>query len=283
MLKLTFFLVGFSIIHFSRAQNFPNTDILLFDVNWNSNSLDNPVNISNWKGYDNQPFFGESGERIYFTRITDQADIYYYDQKTEVIQQFTTTPESEYSPTLTPDGRFIATIMVERDSSQRLWKYPLSGGEPSVVVEDLKPVGYQAWSYNNQVALFVLGTPNSLYLVDLRTQQQRKIVESIGRSLHHYDGSIYFVHKEPDVWRIKRLSLENYEMKEVIKTFPQREDFLVSKRGKVLMGDGKRIYEAVSGQWIERFDLTGFGASDFNRIAMSADEEQIAVVVVLDN
>ena len=39
----------------------------------------------------------------------------------------TNTPESEYSPTVTPDGAHISVIRVEADGTQRLWRFTIDG------------------------------------------------------------------------------------------------------------------------------------------------------------
>ena len=42
-------------------------------------------------------------------------------------RRVTNTPESEYSPTVTPDGAHISVIRVEADGTQRLWRFTLDG------------------------------------------------------------------------------------------------------------------------------------------------------------
>ena len=75
----------------------------------------------------------------------------------KTISQVTNTPESEYSPTVTPDGRHISVIRVESDGTQRLWQFTLDGREPTVLCPGIKPVGYHAWADASVLVLFVLG------------------------------------------------------------------------------------------------------------------------------
>jgi hypothetical protein len=95
----------------------------------------------------------------------------------------TSTPESEYSATVTPDGRYYSVIRVERDSTQRLWKFPLAGGEPSLVLENVKPVGYHAWVDDTTLALFVLGRPATLQIAKTTSEASRVLASNIGRAL----------------------------------------------------------------------------------------------------
>src|SRR5436190_24382785 len=60
-----------------------------------------PKKITEFVGYNNQPFFTPDGHAILYTSIRNkQADIYRYDIQTGATTQLTNTPESEYSPTL---------------------------------------------------------------------------------------------------------------------------------------------------------------------------------------
>ncbi len=102
-----------------------------------------PVKITNSVGYNNQPAFLPDGSEILYTSIRDkQADIYRYNIRSGSATQITNTPESEFSPTLMPGGKFISVVRVEADGTQRLWKFPLAGGTPSLILEKIQPVGY---------------------------------------------------------------------------------------------------------------------------------------------
>ena len=71
-------------------------------------------------------------------------------------------------------------VRVEADATQRLWKFPLAGGKPILVLEKIKPVGYQAWIDQNTLALFILGAagkPSTLQIVDVRTEKAEVIAE----------------------------------------------------------------------------------------------------------
>ena len=131
-----------------------------------------PLNITARAGYDNQPAFTTDGSSVFFTSVREdgQADIYRYEIATKRTARVTTTaPESEYSATQIDGGRAISVIRVERDSTQRLWRIPLDGSASSVILDRVKPVGYHAWADDRTLALFVLGSPNTLQLADTRT------------------------------------------------------------------------------------------------------------------
>src|SRR4030095_10520973 len=134
------------------------SDIFLVDLSTDHEQLKlgQPVRITEWNGYNNQPAFLPDGSSLLYTSIRSdkQADIYKYDFKSRGTSRITETPESEFSPTLTPDGHFISVVRVEADGTQRLWKFPLGAGKPSLVLEKIKPVGYHTWIDQNTLALF---------------------------------------------------------------------------------------------------------------------------------
>src|SRR5829696_8894698 len=130
-----------------------------------------PENISNSAGYDNQPFFAPGGETIFFTSArgeatskcgSPQTDVYRFDVASRNVVRVTDTPDCEYSPTVPPDGKHLSVIQVEPDGTQRLWKFTIDGRSPTLVLRDVKPVGYHAWLDEGTLALFVLGQPPTL-------------------------------------------------------------------------------------------------------------------------
>src|SRR5712671_1668645 len=167
----------------------PATDIFLIDLRTTSGGhtkLGQPVKITTWPGYNNQPSFLPDGKSILYTSIRDkQADIYRYDIREAATTQITNTVESEYSPTLMPDRKSISVVRVEADGTQRLWRFPLAGGAPSLILEKIKPVGYHLWIDDHTLALFILGKPNFLQIVEARTEKAEIIAENPGRILRH--------------------------------------------------------------------------------------------------
>lgn len=146
------------------------------------------INISNNAGYDNQPSFLPDSSGLLFSSNRDgkQTDIYRYDSASKKLSQVTSTPESEYSPTVTPDRRTFSVIRVEADNTQRLWRFDLDGSNPRLVLENVKPVGYHAWIDDTHLALFVLGSgnaPATLQLADTTTGLATVAVTGIGRSI----------------------------------------------------------------------------------------------------
>lgn len=125
------FIVPFSL----SAQQPPGTEIYLFDLMIKKSriQLSNPQNITNHAGYDNQPFFHPDKPLIYYSsaRAEDKTDILEYNYTTKATRHITTTPEREYSPTVTPDKNFLSCIIQRDNGEQNLGKYPIEGGDLS--------------------------------------------------------------------------------------------------------------------------------------------------------
>ncbi len=156
-----------------------------------------------------------------------------------------------------PGGKSFSVIRVEADGTQRLWKFPIDGGEPSLVLKEIKPVGYQAWADAKTVLIFVLGEPPTLQKADTVTGKAEVIIENVGRSLHKVPGreAVSFVHKvaEND-WQIKSLETGTGKIRTITQTLPEREDYAWTPKGTLVMGrDGKLyLFRPGTGQGLER-------------------------------
>src|SRR5437870_2791349 len=122
----------------------PASNIYVIEVKSHQGQLKfgEPKKITTSVGYNNQPSFLPNGKSLLYASIRDkQADIYRYDLGSGTTIQITDTKESEFSPTLMPDGNSLSVVSVEADGTQRLWKFPLKSGDPSLILARIKPVG----------------------------------------------------------------------------------------------------------------------------------------------
>src|SRR6266849_4439175 len=221
----------------------PATNIFVIDLRTTPGGklkLGQPLKITNWAGYNNQPSF-------------------------------------------MPDGKSISVVRVEADGTQRLWKFPLAGGAPSLVLENIKPVGYHLWVDENTLALFVLGKPNTLQLVDLRSGKAEVIAENPGRILRRvpHENKFSFVHKVSDQeWLIKTFDLKTRSIETFIKTFPGVEDYAWTPAGVLLMANGSKVFARKKSDWAwaELADFGNAGLKNITRIAVSPKGDRIAVV-----
>jgi dipeptidyl aminopeptidase/acylaminoacyl peptidase len=274
----------------ARAQgNAPAPDIFLVRVRSSRHAIElagEVKNVTNRPGYDNQPSWSPDGRALYYTSTREdaQADIYRVDVASgESVRVTMTAPESEYSATVTPDKKAISVIRVERDSTQRLWSIPLTGGESHVILPTVKPAGYHAWADARTIGLFVLGQPNALVLADLKTGKVDTVARSIGRSLHRIPGTnhLSFVSKiDDEEWWIVELDPRARTMTRLARLPKDVEDYAWTPGGTIVAGDGSRLVRWTGTSWEPIGDLAASGLSGITRLSVSPRGDWIAVVAI---
>jgi hypothetical protein len=265
------------------------TEILVFDLKMKKHKIiiSNPKNITNREGYDNQPYFDSDLPMIYYSSFNDQdrADIKSYDYKTGETKSITQTSEREYSPTLTPDRTSLSCIIQRDNGAQDLGKYPVEGGEPSVIIDNMT-VGYHAWADNSHLALFILGDPHTLHYLRLPTKEDTILASNIGRSLHKIPGerAISFIQKNESMnWEIKKFNSESVAISTVAATLPGREDIAWTSDGKIISSDGTKIYfldTKRGNKWVEAIMPDDKNLlKGITRLAVNAKGDKLAMVV----
>lgn len=276
----------------------PPTDVFLASLTIKGNAviLGKPLNVSNSPGYDNQPSFTPDSQSILFTSVrgaqradpantaASGSDIYRYDIEARTLTQLTSTPESEYSPMVAPGGRFFSVIQVEADGTQRLWRFPIGGGKPELVLSDIKPVGYHAWAGDTTLALFVLGKPPTLQIADTRTGGAEVVAQSIGRSLAPIPGGgVSFVQMEsgssPVVMSLDAATRKTSTLVRLMDGI-RDPDLAWTSDGLLLVAHGGRLHGWRRGgaAFEPLADLEAAGLKGVSRMAVSPDGRWIALV-----
>jgi len=265
----------------------PPTDVYLWRFNLPKPSV---INITKRAGYDNQP--GWVGVPLFYTAQVDgQTDIHQWNVETGAIGPVVKTPESEYSAAPTPDGAGYAVIRVEMDSAQRLWRFPLrGGGSPSVILPDIKPVGYFAYLDANTLALFVLGdrsSPSTLQIADTRTGKGVVVTTNIGRSIQHVPGGrrASFTQRMAGKTILQTVDptprADGSFAIDTVATLPDSADYVVWKSAThAITGAGSRLMQLQlpSKEWTVLADLSTQGIRRISRLALSHDGRRIAFV-----
>jgi WD40-like Beta Propeller Repeat len=289
MYKLVSFLFLF---HFLNGFAQTGSEIILFDLKIQKGKpvLENGVNITNHKGYDNQPFFHPKEPVIYYSSFNDsgRSDIKTFNYKTNVTYYFTTTNEREYSPTVTPDGKFISCIIQRDNGAQDLGQYPITSGKPQVLISNLV-VGYHAWINKSELLLFVLGDsikPNTLHLYNIATKKDTVLASNIGRSLHQIPGeaAMSFTEKisEKD-YVIKKFNPATKEISVITDAVKGQDHLTWLQNGLIVMSDGSQLYflNTKEGKGWEPITINSHGAilKGITRLATNQKNIKLAVVV----
>lgn len=297
----TFFgLISFGSI---SAQVLPPSNMYLFEFNEISDSVtlfNKPSYLTafNPQGYNNQPYFINKDE-VYFTvqfsDDTTQTDIFGINLATETLTQITATIESEYSPQPIPMAvdnannsnflKMFSCLRVERDGiSQRIWEFPLNrsnNGQPSL--DDIDNVGYYQWIAQNALAIFQIGAPHNLAVVNKISSRKRNITANIGRCFQPMPkGNMAFVHKLGNSWLIKELDPRTNKTTLLTATLPGSEDFAALPDGTLFMGNGSKLFRFNKNRdsgWKEIADLSYYGINNISRLAVKGNR----IVVVNQN
>ena len=241
-----------------------------------------PVNISKNAGYDNQPSFLPDGSAILFSSNRDgkQTDIYFLELPTRQLRQFTRTPESEYSPTVMPDEAGVSVIRVEADGTQRVWQFAEGGTGATVLAPAVKPAGYHAWIDAGHLAVFVLGKPATLQIVDVASGKAETVASDIGRALlRRPTGTISFVHRENGAWIVKEYDFAAKAIRPLVPALEgsAERDAAWGPDGSLFMTRGTEVHAWRPGQ--DGFRLVGDpGIGQLSRLAVSADGRWMALV-----
>ncbi len=280
-------------VGWGQAAPPPSTDIYLTQLVRSQGRLTigRVRNLTRRAGYDNQPVFSPDNRTLYYTsnRGDGQTDIWSVDLTTYRHSQVTRTPESEYSAAVTPDRRALSVVRVERDSTQRLWRFPLGGGRPCLVIDRARPVGYYAWANDSTVAMFILGRPATLQLGNIDALRVDTVASAIGRSMHRIPstGRISFVDKTDSTqWWIRSLDPATRQHTPLAPLPPAVEDYVWTPRGELITSDGKGtvvVWQPNAAQpnyaiWRAIGGLDSTVAGKVTRLAVSPNGRWLAIV-----
>jgi hypothetical protein len=301
-MKLFTLLASIFFVQQAIAQ-LPETSIYLINLERQGNELKaaNPKLISKPKGYNNQPYFTPDDEFLYFVSSMDTSNVEIMRvnllKKRLKVQRVTKSKEPEYSPKLTPDPDFISCVRVEKDdSTQHLAIYSKKGKATSIVLPELKKVGYYEWVNQNEFISFELPEPFYLVKHTISTNKVDTLAQQIGRTFYYQSSKsrLLFVDKSDSAkWLIR--SFDNEQMRKrrkgikeestiISETLSKEEDYCVMMDGSILMGQNgilyikKNPFKNLKASWQKVADLKSLGIKKFTRIAISADNTRLAIV-----
>ena len=262
-----------------------NTEIYLLDIAGSNEKIDliNLKNISNNKGYDNQPSFYNDNTIIFSSTRNNQTDISAYNIEHGKKSWITKTAlGSEYSPLKMPNKEAISAIRLDNNGLQRLYEYNLANGKSKALLEDLK-VGYHVW-FNSTILVSSVLVDDRMDLVvsNLKDNTSKTVQKKVGRSLHKIPNSnlIGFISNENETTSIKSLDPISGVIK-TIKILPiPLQDICWLTDSTILIPYGKIIglLNIVDGSISHLHNFKEDEINEISRISVSADGKHLALV-----
>lgn len=235
----------------------------------------------NARGYNNQPFWQDREQLLLAVQRPEmeQPDIFSFDLQQRTRLRMTRTRSGEFSPKAMGDGSRFSAVRQEyvgQDTILRLWEFPTNlsdNGRP--VFKYINGIGYYEWLNSQQLALFLVGTPNTLALASTGSDQPRTLAQNVGRCFQRLpNGNLAYVSKETPSWTIVEQNLYrlNNPPREITTCIQGSEDFTVLSDGSYLMAGGSKIYRfdpIRNPRWQEVVDLRFYGIRNISRMAAS--------------
>lgn len=267
---------------------FPETEIFVFhyDGEAEENALSEGINVTNRAGYDNQPYFTPDSSSFLYSRDDGtQTDIWEYELATGTHTQVTDLPESEFSPTPSPDGTTISMVF-ERSNS--IWQFDRSAPDaPSWVLEAAgvpEPVGYFARNWETGDVIYWSRYGFNVALTNAERQVYHFISGNAVPSTPHLipgTNRFSFVHRQTNeqMW-IKEFDPETRAIRPIAPIFGSNANYTWTPDGAILRIEGTLVnrYREGDNGWEVIADLADHGIASANRIAVSPDGTHIAIV-----
>lgn len=278
LLCLLICFAGFS----SLFAQLPNTQVYVFDIAVQDSTVNftQPQYLTafNQLGYNNQPFWQDRNKLLISVQLPEmeQPDVFSFDLAAKTKLRMTRTRSGEYSPKAMGDGRRFSAVRQEytgQDTILRLWEFPTNlsdNGRP--VFKYINGIGYYEWLNSQQLALFLVGNPNTLAMASADSDTPRALATNVGRCFKRLpNGNLAYVSKETPSWTIVEQNLYRLTTppRTIASCIQGSEDFAVLNDGSYLMAGGSKIYRfdpIRNPRWKEVVDLRFYGIRNISRM-----------------
>jgi hypothetical protein len=273
-------------LFFSRmAAQLPETDLWLFSLkNEKGNiKIETGENVTKRPGYDNQPSFSVDEKKIYYVRIGEdkQADIFTYDPGSKKNEKFISTVESEYSPTYIEANKSINCVVVEKDSTQRIWTYDERTGKQGAILFNEDSVGYFTFLNADTVLYYKLTSPHSLLAYSIKNNSSVYLASSIVRGFKAINRHefIYGI-KDSNKVTFYRYDFVIRKAKKYCEYPSTSEDIIWHQEWGLLKSEAATIlrFDEKENKWNTLFDLGSFGIKKITRFIFDGKNKKLVVV-----
>ncbi|WP_057936412.1 TolB-like translocation protein [Algoriphagus resistens] len=241
--------------------------------------------LTNRPEYDNQPSFINEYQLVFSAADENgNHDIIVYNFESDKFTNLSKTSDrSEFSPSITDCGMYIAAVVMEEDKKQRIWLYPTSFEPAELLYDDIEPVGYYDW-YDNKAAMFVLGTPNRLIYVHGRNEIL-DIDTATARSINKRPKTseiTYLTEVSPEKSGIiQSYDIESGKRKAYFEGLKGAQDFIWIDKNHLMMASGNEVFirKYSSPEWRSLGKVKSDTHQNITRMAYSEDLNVLVVAM----
>ena len=266
----------------------PETELFLADVDIKNKVLKvkSAEKISDHKGYNNQPCFINNNKEILFTsdvELNNKTHICDYSLKSKKIKRLSITNTSEYSANVLPNKKDFSVVMVEKDSTQRIWVFDLEkGANMDCLSQQTDSVGYYAWLGKDSILYYKLTNPHSLHALNIKTNEDVWLCNNPTRSFKQINSTTFFyvIHDAKQnqifLYNIRTRKAVPYAIDNV----SANQDYIWEPTLGILKSEGSKIYryDTDNKVWIDLADFASYGIKKITRFTISTDGKSLALV-----
>lgn len=284
MKKLLFLSIIFT-TYLTFAQT--NTEVYVFDIRpaYEGLELLNIQNISNNKGYNNQPSFIANETLVFAGNNEGQTDIVEYSLNTKSKKWFNQkTDGGEYSPQTFPTINDVAAVRLDKNGLQRLYRYDSQTGKSTELIKDLQ-IAYFAFYNDEKILATVLDSDKmNLVLIDLQSKKTDTLFYNAGRSLQKVpktNSMSYSLVNEEGNLDLYLLDMNSYENFFVTQLPIGIQDYVWINDTQILVGSGNKLYmydTLGESEWTRVASLEDYGLKNITRMAISPNGKKLAIV-----
>lgn len=284
MKKLLFLSIIFT-TYLTFAQT--NTEVYVFDIRpaYEGLELLNIQNISNNKGYNNQPSFIANETLVFAGNNEGQTDIVEYSLNTKSKKWFNQKTEGgEYSPQTFPTINDVAAVRLDKNGLQRLYRYDSQTGKSTELIKDLQ-IAYFAFYNDEKILATVLDSDKmNLVLIDLQSKKTDTLFYNAGRSLQKVpktNSMSYSLVNEEGNLDLYLLDMNSYENFFVTQLPIGIQDYVWINDTQILVGSGNKLYmydTLGESEWTRVASLEDYGLKNITRMAISPNGKKLAIV-----
>jgi hypothetical protein len=168
--------------------------------------------------------------------------------------------------------------VVESDSKQKLWQYPLDTQQsPSRIFDWIEPVGYHAWGIQNDLVMFILGAPHTLQYTSVEAAKGHIVASNIGRTLiyNHSMAKFLFSYTKNDQHILASFNVQTKQVEDLLRLPANVQDFILKDDATIAYAIKNRVYQRqLTGknevsQWL---DLSTYCDTTITRMSYNSDK-----------